>query len=128
MEKTVEVGSIIYVVSKQNKVIPYQVVGETTTKTLNGIELSITIKGSDDSELVIKESDNSKIEYYTSLSDARKTFIERATNAIDKLLSNAEEIAVKTFSPNASDVNTIIGNKQVATSTIKNEKILTKDF
>ena len=95
MEK-IEVGSIIYLVIKQ-KIMPCQVVGETTTKTLTGTQLSYSVKGADNSTIVISASPEITTEYYMSLADVRESFVKRASTAIDKMLSVANEIAKKSF-------------------------------
>jgi len=95
--KEIEVGDIIYIVSNQ-KIMPCQVVGETTTKTLTGTQLSYSVKSADNSMIVISASSEDKTEYYVSLASARESFIKRASDAIDKMLENAATVASKSFS------------------------------
>lgn len=95
MKRKVDVGDVIFVVNKAS-ISAYQVTDETTVRSLStDSETSYTIKSTDGSKA--KLTDNSNVEYYTSLEEARKVFVKRASDAIDKMLSNVREAAASAF-------------------------------
>lgn len=87
------VGQVIYVVLKKElRVYPMQVIEEITKKTLEGDTVSYMVRGGTDpkAQLLISEVDG---EIFDSAEKAKAILVERATESIMRLVSNAVQKA-----------------------------------
>ncbi len=108
--KNLKVGQIIYVIfKKQSQLIPFRVLEEISRKTMQGNTVSYKLEcGAQPGQVI----DISQIEgeIFLQPSEARGVMIERATNAVDRMVKVAiaksnEWYGVPTDVPNSERVN-----------------------
>jgi len=81
------VGDILWIVRNDRPgVMPYSVVEEVTKKTISGIETAFFVESAGESDRKIK-LDNLNGEIYTSVEDAKSALMQKAEQAIDKMLN-----------------------------------------
>jgi len=108
---TYHVGQILFLIAN-NKVVPIQVIEEVVRTTLKGIEKTHIIKFPDKDETTI---DIKKIKglIFSSKEDVRKHMIDNATNAINKMISDADMICEEIFVISSEKtVNSFLPDKQ----------------
>lgn len=97
-----EVGQVLFVLdTKNNKILPCQVIEENTRKTLNGDVVSYkVIFGVDPKNVMDIESINSG-EIYTSLHEVRRILTENVNNWVNKHVLNANKASVAWYKHDA---------------------------
>jgi len=100
--KTYRVGQILFLISETNKVLPIQVIEEVIRTTLTGKEKTYIVKFPDKDET---QTDIQKIkgELFETRKDLFNYMINNTTNAINKMLDQAELISSEIFNVDISN-------------------------
>ena len=96
------VGQILFLIADASKVVPIQVVEEVIRTTLDGKEKTYIIKFPD------KKGTNADIkkvkgELFKSKDEVKNYMIENAKNAIEQMVSLAEEMSINIFNVSSLD-------------------------
>ena len=96
------VGQILFLIADASKVVPIQVVEEVIRTTLDGKEKTYMIKFPDKKETT---ADIKKVkgELFTSKDEVRSYMIDNAKNAIEQMVTLAEEISINIFNASSYD-------------------------
>jgi hypothetical protein len=105
-----EIGQVIYLMANEKmEIIPLLVTEIQTTKTANGVVTSYSVlpPGSNPEDGCVKLSKAMELgEVFSNLNDARSVMLERATQAIDRIVGSAQVSAAKFRAVSPSQVLT----------------------
>jgi len=94
-----KVGQVVYIIlNKRQTVLPAQVVEETVRRTLNGEEVTYSVRVPNNTKktYALAELDG---DVYSSLGDVREKLVSNATAVIDDLINNARSAESNHFGP-----------------------------
>jgi hypothetical protein len=103
-----KVGQIYFLVGAETaKVIPYRIVEEVTRTTLEGIEKSYIAEMPNDSRTKV-EVEKLKGHSFNTLADVKTHMMRNASEAIDKMISDAEKLSSAAYGVKEVNDNDII--------------------
>lgn len=95
--KDYQVGQVLFLIGESNKVIPIQVVEEVIRTTLDGKEKTYIIKLPDKKETTV-DIKKLKGDLFIGKKEVREFMIKNASDAINSMINDAENVANTLFS------------------------------
>ena len=102
------VGQILFLIADANKVVPIQVVEEVIRTTLDGKEKTYIVKFPDKNATTV-DIKKVKGQLFTSKDEVKNYMINNAKNAIEQMVTLAEEMSINVF--NATSYETSFSNE-----------------
>lgn len=93
-KKGYTIGQVIFVISNhENRVMPLQIIEEVVRKTIEGEEVSYTVRSGEEAIQPLPKN----AEVFETLGQVKDAMIKRATSAIDGMLATALRSAEELF-------------------------------